>query len=151
MRTEGVYREERIIGAVRKLLAEDVNELLEGSGDSVLPVEFAEGRGSGRYGVAPEIRLACGERSEKDRVVLVDAYTVTITFVCMRGECSSYPYAWAVDQALRADPTLDGVVDRVSLVKKTWAALKYPNEGIELTFTLRVTVEGMGGGDKGVC
>ena len=133
--------------ALRKLLAEDVNELLEEaalpSGDVVLPVEFALGRGSGRYGITPEIRLACGERSEKERVVLVDVYTVTIAFVCVRGECSSYPYAWAVDQALRADTTLGGVVDRVSLVKKTWAALKGPEDGTELTFTLRVMLEGI--------
>jgi hypothetical protein len=44
------------------------------------PVEFSDTRSAGFYAIVPEIRLVEGERSEKDRVVRLDAYSLVIAF-----------------------------------------------------------------------
>jgi hypothetical protein len=96
--------------------------------------------------VVPVLSLSGCERTEKERVIRVDAYSVVITFVLPEtpeSELFCYAYAGAVDRALREDPTLGGTADYALLVKKEYKAPKRPGTGEawELVLSLRVTVE----------
>jgi predicted nucleotidyltransferase len=125
-----------------------VNELLGEAALVIPPVEFSEKKGAWVYAVVPEIRLLTGERSEKDRVVRLDAYSLVISFTVREenGERDCYAYAGAVDMALEEDETLGGVVDRAVLVRKTYTSPRIPHCGDswKAELTLRVTVEGIG-------
>jgi hypothetical protein len=96
--------------------------------------------------VAPAVSLASCERSEKERIVLVDAYSVAICFSLLdtvESEWHCYSYAAAVTKALGEDPTLGGTVDRAVITGKKYIQPKKPNcgEGWGLVLFLRVTVE----------
>jgi hypothetical protein len=111
----GLYMEEIIINSLKSLLAGRVNELLGEAEFLIPPVEFTRKPNGGYYAITPELAISTCERSEKDRVVLLDAYKVTITFTVPEhsdrrsaGERNGYAYAGAVDRALREDPTLGG-------------------------------------------
>jgi hypothetical protein len=111
-----LYIEEIIAGAVKGLLAERVNGLLEETEFAIPPIEFGAYRGRGV--VVPVIGLSACERSEKERIVRVDAYSLTIAFAAPEtpeGERNCYAYAAAVAAALGEDPTLGGAVDWVKI------------------------------------
>jgi hypothetical protein len=136
--------EESILNSVKCLLAGRVNEIL-GEGELRIPAVEVGGAGGGSF-VVPAICLSGCERTEKERVIRVDAYSVTITFVLPEtpeSELFCYVYAGAVDRALREDPTLGGTADYALLVKKEYKAPKRPGTGgpWELVLSLRVTVE----------
>jgi hypothetical protein len=145
-----LYIEESVIGAVKRLLVGRVNELLGEIEDAAVPpVEFGAYRGG--FGVAgacsPAIALASGERTEKERILRVEAYSLTVAFAVPEGpdcERRCYAYAGAVETALGEDPTLGGAVDRAELTGKKYVPPKYPGtgDGWEVILTLRVTVEG---------
>jgi hypothetical protein len=141
---KALFIEEILLDSVRGLLLGRVNELLGEREDPVPPVEF----GSfplGGYAVRPEIRLSACERSEKERIVLLDAYGMTVTFTVPEeaGERNCYAYAWAVATALGEDPTLGGVVERAVLAGKKYSPPEHPGTGGEwgVSLSLRVTVE----------
>jgi hypothetical protein len=97
--------------------------------------------------VAPVIVLSTCERSEKERIVRLDAYTLTITFTVPEhpaGERNCYAYASSVATALGENPTLGGVADRTELAGKKYAPPKQSGTGgdWELVLSLRVTVVG---------
>jgi hypothetical protein len=120
---------------------------LEEAEFSVPPVEF--GGYPGDSVVAPVVALSTCERTEKERIIRLDAYALTITSAlpgCPDGELYCYAYAAAVDRALGEDPALGGVVDRAVLTGKKYVPPKKPHcgEGWEVILTLRLTVEGMG-------
>jgi hypothetical protein len=71
------FIEETIVDAVRRLLAERVNEILTEMEDAIPPIEFDAASGNGN---APVIVLTQGERDEKDRIVKNDVYAVSISF-----------------------------------------------------------------------
>jgi hypothetical protein len=147
MDNKDLYIEESIINSLKSLLAGRVNEILEEAERAVPPASFSSSPPGGYLITTPELRLATGERTEKDRIVGLDVYTLTITFTVPEngGECNCYAYAGAVERALRENPTLSGVADRAFLFKKEYRAPKRPDmwEPWELVLTLRVTTEGI--------
>jgi hypothetical protein len=147
MDNKGLCREENIINSLKSMLAGRVNELLEEAERAVPPVEFSPSLPGGYLITAPEVRLATGERTEKDRVVGLDVYSLTVTFTVPEksGERNCYAYAGAVEQALRENPTLSGVADRAFLFKKEYRTPKRPDMGEpwKLVLTLHITMEGI--------
>jgi hypothetical protein len=158
-----LYVEEAITGGVKRLLAGRVNEILDGAEFPVPPVEFggypegnltpSEFGGLIRGGSAacPVVSLSTCERSEKERIIRVDAYALTITFALPEspdGEMFCYAYAAAVEQALGEDPALGGVAGRAVMTGKKYVPPKKAlcGEGWEVILALRVTVEGMSDG-----
>jgi len=139
--------EHQIIEAIRKLLTGQVNEILRNS-PSVIPViEFGD-YGCG-YGVAPAIVLSACERTEKERIVRLDAYSLTITFSLpdtQESELYCYAYSGAVGRAIYDNPTLGGIADRAVVTGKKYLSPKKPNcgEGWQLVIGLRVTIESLG-------
>jgi hypothetical protein len=138
--------EETIMGAVKRLLAGRVNEILGEAEFPIPPVEFSGY--SGGSVVVPAIVLSTCERTEKERIIQLDAYTLTITFTVPEwpgGERNCYAYASSVATALRENPTLDGAADRAELTGKKYVPPKQSGTGGEwgLVLSLRVTVEGM--------
>jgi hypothetical protein len=141
----GLYIEERIAGAVKSLLAGRVNEALGEAEYFVPPVEFGNYRGGSV--VVPAICLSACERSEKERIIRVDAYSLTIAFRLPEGpeaERNAYTYAAAVAAALRENPTLGGVVDRAELTGKQYVPPKQTGGDFAVILTLRISREETG-------
>jgi hypothetical protein len=138
-----LFAEEAIIGAVKRLLAGRVNELLGEAQYPIPPVEFGDYRGGSA--VVPVINLSTCERTEKERIIRLDAYTLTITFAVPEspdGELFCYAYATAVDRALGEDPALGGVAERTVLTGKNYVEPKTPRCGDcwNVVLTLRISV-----------
>ncbi|GHV93639.1 hypothetical protein AGMMS50268_41420 [Spirochaetia bacterium] len=135
--------EEDIINAVKSLLTGRVNELLEELEYQIPLIEFG-------YGISPVIRLSTGERSEKERIIKSDVYSVVLVFaVPEKGfhgnleEWNCYAYAAAVDLALGEDATMGGVVDRAVMTGKKYTPPKAAHCGghWELELKLHILVE----------
>jgi hypothetical protein len=135
----------QIISAVRELLTGRVNELL---GDMPLQIPFIEFSDyKGGAAVVPVIVLSSCERSEKERLLLIDAYSLSITFNVPETadvELFCYAYAAAVGKALYINPTLGGIADRVLVTGKKYIQPKTTNCGQDwqVLISLRITVEG---------
>jgi hypothetical protein len=143
---QALFVEEAIIGAVKRLLAGRVNELLGETEYPIPPVEFGNYRGGSM--ITPVIGLSTCERTEKERIVRLDTYSLTITFAVPEhpeGERNCYAYAAAVTTAAGENPTLGGAAGRAVLTGKKYVPPKQSGTGgdWELSLTLRVTVEGM--------
>ena len=144
--SEIVFSEQKIIDAVRKLLAGKANEKLNNWNFFFPLIEFS-GYG-GASAIIPVISLSSCEQSEKERIIRQDAYTLTITFSVPEtadSELSCYAYANAFSIVLGEDGTLGGVADRAVITNKKYVPPKKANCGMEweLIISLRVTVEGM--------
>jgi hypothetical protein len=145
------YIEEIILNSVKKLLSGRVNELLGDVEFRIAPVEFLDcwpPAPAGVGAVAPVLRLSECERSEKERIVRLNAYALTVSFHVPEmadSERDVYAYGAAIGKALADDPTLGGVVDRAVLMGKRYVPPKtaFNGEGWEAVFTLRLTAEGM--------
>ena len=136
--------EMRIIEAVRELLSGTVNELLDNMCFPIPLIEFSDYRGGNV--VVPAIALSSCERSEKERLILVDAYSVTITFdVPETADCelNCYAYAAAVGKAFEINPTLGGIAERAVISGKKYSKPKTAGCGQDwqVVITLRITVE----------
>jgi hypothetical protein len=145
MTDKSLFIEEILLNSVKKLLSGRVNELLEETEYPIPPVEFGDYRGGSV--VAPVIALSACERSEKERIVRLDAYTLTVAFTVPEypeGERNCYAYAASVAAALGEDPALGGVASRAVVTGKKYAPPKQSGTGgdWELVLTLRVTIEG---------
>ena len=143
------FIEQKIISAVRGLLKGKVNILLGDMGFQIPLVEFGNYSG---YVVVPVIALSSCERSEKERIIRLDVYSLTITFnvpETVDSELFCYAYACAVCKALGENQTLGGAADRVTVSGKKYLPPKVANSGMEwqVTISLRVTVEAMGNGE----
>jgi hypothetical protein len=146
-----MFIEEKIIGEVKALLLGVVNDYLA---DLQVTVPFLEFDGfPGSPAVAgvcvPVIALSTCERSEKERIVRLDAYSLTIAFALPESDDAErycYACAAAVDRALGEDPALGGVASRAVLTGKKYIPPKHAGtgEGWGLVLYLRLTVEGMG-------
>ena len=139
------FIEQQIISAVRKLLTGRVNELL-GKVQYAVPIVEIGNYGGGTV-IVPVVSLASCERSEKERIINIDAYSMAVTFSLpenSESELHCYIYAWAVCKAVEENPTLGGVADRAVISGKKYIAPKKANcgQGWEIVLTLRVTVEG---------
>ena len=140
------FIETRIIEAVRLLLTGRANEILRDVDFPIPIIEFGD-FGCG-YAVSPAIALFACECSEKERVIRLDAYSLTIIFSVpemSESEVYCYTYAGAVSRAFYDDPTLGGVVDRAVITGKKYVPPKNPcfGENWEVVLTLRITVEGI--------
>jgi len=134
----------RILGAVREMLSKRVNELLHDFEFDIPIIEFGD-YGCG-YAVSPVIALASCEKSEKERIIKIDAYSLTISFSLpdkFETEKQCYAICAAVCMALKENPTLGGVVDRAVVVGEKYTPPKKANCGQnwEVVISLRVTVE----------
>jgi hypothetical protein len=141
------FIEQRIINAVRRLLAGRVNELL-GSLQFYIPlVEF--GNYNGYEAIVPTITLTSCECSEKERIIRIDAYSLTLTFTLPETQYSelySYAYSAAVCRAVENDVTLGGVADKAIVTGKKYNQPRKRNcgENWELVISLRIITEQMG-------
>jgi hypothetical protein len=157
MTDKELFIEEKLLNSAQKLLSGRVNELLEETEYPIPPIEFGQsgftGLSSefrqGRNSTAPTISLSTCERSEKERIVRLDAYTLTVTFTVPEwpeGERNCYAYAASVATALRENPSLGGAVDWVELTGKKYAPPKQSGTGgeWEIVLTLRITIEEAG-------
>jgi len=139
------FIEQQIIGAVRKLLTERVNEILRDEEFNTPIIEFGD-YGCG-YAVSPVISLSSCEKSEKERIIRLDAYSLTISFSLpetFETESQCYAYAAAVCMALKQNPTMGGVADRAVVTGEKYIPPKTKNCGHdwEVVLSLRITVEG---------
>ena len=146
MTINNAFIEQQIISAVRFLLTGRVNEILREMEFAIPIIEF------GDYGcasaVAPAITLSTCERTEKERIIRLDAYSLSITFNLQEtpeSELHCYAYSAAVVKALGEDTTLGGLADRAVVTGKKYAQPKKPHcgEGWGVVTLLRITVEGM--------
>jgi hypothetical protein len=142
-----LYIEEIIINSLKSLLAGRVNELLAEAGYPIPFIEF----GSYRDGsaVVPVISLSTCERTEKERIIRLDAYTLSITFAVPEwsgGERNCYAYAASVATALKENPTLDGTAGHAELTGKKYVPPEHPGTGgeWEVVLVLRITTEETG-------
>jgi hypothetical protein len=144
MTDKGLFIEEIIINSLKSLLKGRVNELLTETEFPIPPVEFGNYRGGSA--VAPVIGLSTCERSEKERVIRLDAYTLTIAFAVPEypeGERNCYAYASSVATALGEDPALGGTASRAVLTGRKYSPPKQSGTGEDwgITLTVRVTVQ----------
>jgi hypothetical protein len=140
----GQFIEENILNSVKKLLAGRVNELLGETEYPIPPVEFGNYRGGSA--IVPVIALSTCERSEKERIIRLDTYTLTITFAVPEypeGERNCYAYASSVATALEENPALGGTASRAVLTGKKYTPPKQSGTGGDwrVVLTLRVTVQ----------
>jgi hypothetical protein len=141
------FIEQQIISAVRGLLTRRVNEVLSNWQFLISLFEFSEYQGGSA--VVPVITLSSCERTEKERIIRLDAYSMTITFTLAEkpeSEMFCYAYAAAVCKALGENPTLGGVVDKSAVTGKKYTPPKkaYGGNEWEVVLTLRLTVEEIG-------
>jgi hypothetical protein len=140
------FIEQQIIEAVRKLLSGRVNEILN-KWEFLIPViEFSVFEN--KYSVAPAVSLVSCERTEKERIIRLDAYSLSISFTLpetQETELYCYGYAAAVCKAIGENPTLGGVVDRAVVSGKKYSQPKKPGcgEDWEMVISLKVTIETM--------
>jgi hypothetical protein len=139
------FIEQQIISAVRELLTRRVNEIFR-DWEIVVPIiEFSNFAGV----VAPVISLSACECSEKERVVRLEAYSLTVSFSLPEtpdSELFCYGYSFAFGKALGEDVTLGGIVDRAVVTGKKYVRPKKADcgQGWEAVITLRITVEETG-------
>jgi len=145
------FIEMRIISAVRELLTGKVNELL-GELQFFIPlVEFSGYRGFDV--VVPAVALSSCERSEKERLILLDAYSLSITFNVPEtadSELYCYAYSAAVGKALEINPTLGGIADKAVISGKKYSKPKTEGCGQDwqVVISLRITVENQVTGNR---
>jgi hypothetical protein len=147
MTDKTLFIEEKLLNSVEMLLSGRVNELLGEMEYPIPPVGFGDYRGCSV--VVPGIVLSACEGSEKERIIRLDAYTLTITFIVPEypsGERNCYAYASSVAVALLENPTLGGIASRAVLTGKKYAPPKQNGTGGDwgVTLMLRITTEGAG-------
>jgi len=115
------FVEQRILEAVSKLMIGRVFELLDDFEFSIPPV-------------TPSVNLSMCERTEKERIILEDAYSVTIKYIVPESadsELYCHAYASAVCKAFAENPTLGGIVSRVTVTNKKYIPPKVANCGMD--------------------
>jgi len=139
------FIEQKIITALRDILAVRINSVLCDMQFPIPPVEFGEYRGDSA--VVPVISLSTCERTEKERIIRLDAYSLTVKFTLPEkpeSQLHCYAYSGAVSKTIYENPTLSGVADRAIITGKKYLSPKKPNcgEDWQLIISLRITIEG---------
>jgi hypothetical protein len=138
--------EMRLLEAIRKLLTVQVNELLMSLQFSIPLIEFSDYQGGDV--VVPVVSLISCESSEKERIIKLDAYTVTVTFSLPESDDSEffiYTYSAMVSRALEGNLTIGGISERAVVTSKKYIepiTAKF-GRNWQVVITLRITVEGM--------
>jgi hypothetical protein len=141
-----VFIEQQIISAVRNMLTGRVNELLSEFEFQLPVIEFSDYQG--QFIVVPVINLTSCERTEKERIIQLDVYSISVHFSfpeTAESELYCYVFSAALNEALNEEPTLGGIADRAVLMEKKYLPPKKPNCGDswEIVISLRITVEGI--------
>jgi hypothetical protein len=136
--------EQKIIGAVKGIFLSRVNEILREYDFPIPAVEF--GDYCGDTVVSPTIFIASCECSEKERILRLDSYFMTVVFSLPETpecELNCWAYSAAVSMALKENPTLFGIADRAVVSGKKYVQPKKPNcgEGWGVVLTVRITVQ----------
>jgi hypothetical protein len=108
MTDKSLFIEEKLLNSVKKMLSGRVNELIGEMEYPIPPIEFGSYRGGSA--VAPVIGLSTCERSEKERIIRLDTYTLTVTFTVPEwpnGERNCYAYI-AIEGCLAGDTLPQG-------------------------------------------
>jgi len=145
MTTENALIEQHIITAVREILSERINQILNDMKFHIPSVEL--GNYNGKTAIVPMITLSTCERTEKERIVRLDAYSMTVTFTIPdtpESELYCYAYSGAVSRAIYDNPTLSGIADRAIITGKKYLSPKKLNcgEGWQLVISMRISIEG---------
>jgi len=138
------FIEQKIIEAVKRLLTCRVNELLGKLNFKIPLIEFGIFRGDNV--VAPSIQLTSCEQTEKERIIRLDTFNLTITIPVLEvieSEILCFAYANSINKALDEDITLGGIANRTVIAGKKYVPPKKADCGMEweLIVYLRVTVE----------
>ena len=146
MTPDNVFVEQKIISVVREILTGCINEMLRDTRHHVPTVEFGDYFDGSA--VVPTVTLSSCERTEKERIIRLDAYSLTITFSMPEtpeSELNCYTYSGAVSRAIYDNPTLSGTADRAIITGKKYLSPKKPNcgDGWQLVISLRITVENL--------
>jgi hypothetical protein len=139
----------RIIAAVKEMLVGRVNELLGDLQFAIPIIEFSDYKGGDV--VVPVVALTSCESTEKERIIRLDAYTVTITFSLPENDDSEfylYVYSAMVSRALEGNPTIGGIAERAVITGKKYVEPITAKCGRnwQVVITLRITIEGMANG-----
>jgi len=138
------FIEQRILGAIRGLLTGEVNDILRATEIAMPTLEFCN---SGSVNaIVPEITLLSCEMTLKERIIRLEAYSLTVSLTVadrIESEFYCYAYASAICNAMLSNPTLDGVVDMAGVTTKKVIPPKTDGcgEGWSVVLTLRVIVE----------
>ena len=139
------FIEQKIISAIKELLSKRVNEILNEAIYKILLIEFGNYEAVNK--VSPKVELTTCERTEKERILQIDTYSLTITLEIKEtaeSELFCYTYANAVKRAIKENPTLNGVADRAVITTSKYISPKKPNCGEcwGLVMSLRITTGG---------
>ncbi len=145
------FIEIRILNVIRELLKGRVNELLSEIEYNVPLIEFSAYESSSV--IVPVIEFTSCEQTEKERILRLDVYSLTITFPLPEtssltepsdSELICYVYSAAVYRAISEDITLDGIANRTAITSTKYIPPRISNCGQnwELVIVLRVIVEG---------
>jgi hypothetical protein len=139
------FVEQQIIEAVKEMLAGRVNEIIADWQFLIPVIEF--GAYTSNSVVTPVITLSGCEQTEKERIIRLEVYLLTVSFSLPEmpeSELYCYAYSAAVGKALGEDATLGGIVDRAVISSKKYTPPKAKNcgEGWGVSISLRITVEG---------
>jgi hypothetical protein len=141
MTDKTLFIEEILLNSLKKLLSGRVNELLGETEYPIPPIEFGNYRGGSA--VSPVITLSACEQSEKERIVRLNTYTLTVVFTVPEwpdGERNCYAYASSVATALNENPTLGGAASRAVLTGKKYVPPKQSGTGGEWEVELKIHV-----------
>ena len=138
------FVELQIINTVKKILTSRINEMLCDMKFPVPTVEFGEYLGN--YAVIPSVTLSSCERTEKERIIKLDAYSLTVVFTLPEtpeSELYCYAYSNAVSKAINENPSLCGVANRAVITGKKYISPQKANcgEGWQLIITMRIVIE----------
>jgi len=139
------FVEQKIIEAVKELLTGRVNEVL-GNWQFMFGI-FEDSEFKSNTSIVPVVKLSGCERTEKERIICIDAYSLTISLTVPEtadSEFFCYGYSSAISKALGENPTLGGIVNRAIVTDTKYIPPKVANCGQDwqVIITLRVTVEG---------
>jgi len=143
---ENEFIELQILEVIKGLLKGQVNEVLNNRQMMLNLFEISEFKDGSA--VVPIITVSGCEKTEKERIIRLDAYSVTISFNLRETpetELYCYAYTTAVNKVIRDYPSLGGIVDRVVVIGTKVEPPKVANCGMDwkVEIKLRITVETM--------
>lgn len=136
----------QILEAVKKLVSGRVNEIINDWQENLPVIEF--GNYQSANVITPVIALVSCEKTEKDRIIRLDCYTLTISFSITDtddNECNCYVMVAAIIRAFCEDPTLGGAVNRIEIIGAKYMHPKKQGygESCDVSINVKITVEGI--------